>query len=191
MGLAEVIEKAFAGREMPETLTDSDCTAPIDPDVEDTLWFSGRNWREIAWNDWKKRSIALCFFTREALAYWLPSVLLISLKRPNEYLSAAGDLIKTFGSLDWTPSPDHWNDYFRARFVGLRKEEYEAIKNWLQFMKSLEIYRKHINIKPGPGDIFERAIETVSLAQQETVRVSGQKGGAHPSDSDGVPPPFG
>jgi hypothetical protein len=33
MGLAEVIEKAFAGREMPAKVTDSDCTAPIDPDM--------------------------------------------------------------------------------------------------------------------------------------------------------------
>jgi hypothetical protein len=77
MGLAEVIEKAFAGREMPAKVTDSDCTAPIDPDIEDALWFSGRNWREITWNDWKGHDVALSFFTRDALAYWLPSVLLL------------------------------------------------------------------------------------------------------------------
>ena len=53
MGLAEVIEKAFAGREMPAKVTDSDCTTPIYPGLEDALWFSGRNWREITWNDWK------------------------------------------------------------------------------------------------------------------------------------------
>jgi len=169
MGLAEVIEKAFAGREMPARLTDSDFD-PLDSDLADVLSFSGRNWREITWNDWKRHNIALCFFTRDALAYLLPSVLLLSLQRPSEYLSSAAYLVNTFGSLDWAPSPDHWKDYFRARFVGLRTEEYDAIKEWLLFMSNLEIYRKHINRKPGSGDIFERAIETVCLARRESLR---------------------
>ena len=173
MGLAELIEKAFAGREMPAKLTNSDCSDRLDTDIEDTLWFSGRNWREITWNDWKKRDVALSFFTQDALAYWIQSVLLLSLQRPGEYLSAAGYLIREFGSLGWAPSPDHWKDYFRERFVGLRSEEYEAIKEWLLFMSTLETYRKYLNWNPGPGDIFERALETVSLAQRETIRVSG------------------
>jgi hypothetical protein len=173
MELSEVIEKAFAGREMPMKVTDSDCSVPDDSDIEDVLWFSGRNWREITWNDWKVHDVALSFFTRDALAYWLPSVLLLSLQRPGEYLSSAAYLIRTFGSRNWAPSPDHWKDYFRARFVGLRTEEYEAIKEWLLFMSNLETYRKYINIKPGPGDIFERAFETVGLLQQETMRISG------------------
>jgi hypothetical protein len=173
MGLAEVIEKAFAGREMPAKVTDSDCSIPMHPDVEDVLWFSGRNWRDISWNDWKEHADALCFFTRDALAYWLPSVLLLSIQRPGEYLASASILIKILGSLDWSPSPDYWRDYFRARFVGLRTEEYEAIKEWLLFISNLESYRKYINMKPGPGDIFERAIETVCLAQRESRRAGG------------------
>jgi hypothetical protein len=172
MGLAEVIEKAFAGREMPTRLTDSDFD-PLDSDLADVLSFSGRNWREIAWDDWRKHDVALSFFTRDALAYWLPSVLVLSLQRPDEYLSSAAYLIRTFGSRNWAPSPDHWKDHFRARFVGLRTEEYEAIKEWLVFMSNLETYREYINIKPGAGDIFERAIETVCLAQRESARRPG------------------
>src|SRR5579863_4234858 len=172
MGLAEIIANAFAEREMPAKVTDSDCTPPIDSDVVDTLWFSGKNWREITWNDWKGHDVALSFFTQDALAYWLPSVLLLSLQRPGEYLSSAAYLIRTFGSRNWAPSPDHWKDYFRVRFVGLRTEEYEAIKEWLLFMSSLETYRKYLNVKPGPGDIFERAIETVCLAERESQRAS-------------------
>jgi hypothetical protein len=172
MGLAEVIETAFAGREMPAKLTNSEFD-PMDSDLADVLWFSGRNWREITWNDWKGRNVALCFFTHDALAYLLPSVLLLSLQRPGEYLSSAGDLVKRFGSLDWAPSPDHWKDYFREQFLGLRTEEYEAIKEWLLFMSNLETYRKYINHKPGPGDIFERAIETVCLAQRESLKAGG------------------
>ena len=174
MRLAEVIDKAFMGRQMPDKLTDSDCSDTADSDVTDILWFSGRNWREITWNDWNKHDTALSFFTQDALAYLLPSVLLLSLQRPDEYLSSAGYLIKTFGSRNWVPSPEYWKDYFRARFVGLRTEEYEAIKEWLLFIRNLEIYRKHINIKPGPGDIFERALETVGLAQRESERAGSQ-----------------
>ena len=93
-----------------------------------------------------------------------------SLQRPGEYLSSAAYLVRTFGSRNWAPSPDHWKDYFRARFVGLRTEEYEAIKEWLLFMSNIETYRKYINRKPGLGDIFERAIETVCLARRESLR---------------------
>jgi hypothetical protein len=166
MELAEVIEKAFAGREMPVKVTNLDCSTPIYVGLEDALWFSGRNWREIVWNDWKSRAEALCYFNRDAIAYWLPSVLLLSLQRPDERLISASTLIKILGSLDWAPSPDHWTDYFRTRFVGLRTEEYEAIKEWLLFMSNLETYRTYR--KPSAGDIFERAFETVCLAQQES-----------------------
>ena len=173
MGLDEVIEKAFADREMPAEVTNLDCSTPIYVGLEDALWFSGRNWREITWNDWKGRSEALCYFNRDAITYWLPSVLLLSLQRPGERLISASTFIKILGSLDWSPSPDHWTDYFRARFVGLRTEECEAIKEWLLFMSNLETYRNNINIKPGPGDIFERAIETVDLLQQESQKAGG------------------
>jgi hypothetical protein len=60
MELAEAIDKAFAGRDMPARLTDSDFD-PLDSDLADVLSFSGRNWREITWNDWKRHNIALCF----------------------------------------------------------------------------------------------------------------------------------
>lgn len=166
MGLAELIENAFEGREMPAKVTDSDCTTRIHPDVEGALWFSGRNWREITWDDWSGRSDALFFFTRDALAYWLPSVLLLSLERPDEELTSASNLITILGALDWAPSPDHWRDYFRARFVGFRIEEYEAMKEWLLFISNLETYRTYK--RRSPGDIFERAIETLCLAQRES-----------------------
>jgi len=175
MKLAEVIEKAFAGREMPAKVTDSDCTDLLDTDVVDTLWLSGRNWREITWDDWKEHNVALSFFNREALAYWLPSVLVLSLQRPDEYMSSAGYLIRTFGSRCWAPSPVHWKAYFRERFVGLRTEEYEAIKEWLLFIIKHKTYG--ISRLRGPGDIFERALETVSFAQQETMASSQNLGG--------------
>lgn len=155
---------------MPDKVTDSDCTDLLDTDVVDTLWFSGKSWRELTWDDWKKRNVALSFFNRDALAYWLPSVLLLSLQRPDEYMPAAGYLIKTFGSICWAPSPIHWKGHFRERFVGLRVEEYEAIKEWLVSISKHKTYG--VSRLRGPGDIFERAFETVSLAQEETMRVA-------------------
>ena len=170
MELAEVIERAFEGREMPQKVTDSNCTDLLDTDVADTLWFSGKNWLEITWDDWKKHTVALSFFNQAAVAYWLPSVLLLSLERAGEYMPAADYLIKTFGSRCWAPSPVHWKDHFRERFVGLRVEEYEAIKEWLVSISKHKTYG--ISRLRGPGDIFERALETVSLAQRETMRVA-------------------
>ena len=168
MELTDVIEQAFAAREMPKKLTDSDCTDTLDTDVQDTLWFSGRNWRELTWDDWRKHDVALCFFNRDALAYWLPSVLLLSLQRPDEFMPSAGYLIRTFGSRCWAPSPQHWKPFFRERFVGLRTGEYEALKGWLLFLGRVDTYR--VSRLRGPGDIFDRALETISFAQQETMR---------------------
>ena len=54
--------------------------------------------------------------------------------------------------------------------MGLRAEEYEAIKEWLLFISKQKTYG--ISRLRRPGDIFERAFETVSLAQQETMRIS-------------------
>jgi hypothetical protein len=171
MELVEVIEEAFKGRVMPDVVTTSDCSDPADSDIEDTLWFVGRNWREVSWNDWNEHDVSLSFFTRDALAYWIPSVLLLSLGRTGEYLPSAGYLIRAFGARYWAPSPNHWTISFRERFVGLRSEEYEAIEAWLMFMSNMEIYRKYLNTKPRSGDVFERAIETVRLALRESLKV--------------------
>jgi hypothetical protein len=168
MDLSEKIERAFAWREKPSEAVDLEECIQFDSDVEEALWFAGRDWHDIIWRDWQEHPVALIFLSRDAFAYFLPSVLLLSLQRPQEELVSASSLI---GMLDWSPSAECWTDHFRMRFLGLRTEEYDVIKEWLLFISDYEIYR--IYGESGPGDIFGRAFDTVSLAQQETVRISG------------------
>jgi hypothetical protein len=175
MSLSEEIERAFAWREKPFEVVEPEDCVQFDSDVEEALWFAGRDWHDIVWRDWQEHPVALGFFSRDALAYYLPSVLLLSLQRPHEELVSASSLI---GMLDWSPSAECWTDHFRKRFLGLRSEEYDVIKEWLLYISDFENYR--IYGTSGPGDIFGRAFDTVNLAQQVGGPVTAAKNSLEP-----------
>ncbi len=164
--LQEKIEEAFAGRAMPHEVIDPS-VFQFDSDVEEALWFAGRDWRELRWRDWLEHSAALLFFSREAFAYYLPSLLLLSAQSPTEWSYAVDSLI---GELDRSPSVEGWNEYFTRRFLGLRREELEAMKEWLLCLCGSDLYRGHGYAACGPGERFARAFETVDLIQKELGR---------------------
>jgi hypothetical protein len=89
MDLPEKIERAFAWREKPAEVVDPEKHIQFDSDVEEALWFAGRDRHDIDWRDWQEHPEALGFFSRDALAYYLPSALLLSLRRPQEELVPA------------------------------------------------------------------------------------------------------
>jgi hypothetical protein len=168
MDLPGKIERAFAWREKPAEVVEPEEHIQFDSDVEESIWFAGRDWRDITRRDWQEHPEALGFFSRDALAYYLPSVLLLSLQCPQERLVSAASLV---GMLDWSPNAECWTDHFRMRFLGLRSEEYDVIKEWLLYISDFEIYR--VYGKSGPGDIFGRAFDTINLLQRETERMPG------------------
>jgi hypothetical protein len=128
MNLAEKIERAFAGRRMPVDLVEpADLICP-DSDVEDTLWFTGRDWHQITWQDWQAHSSAFYFFVPDAFAYYLPSLLLLSSQNPGDTLMAADSLIS---ELDRSPDPQWWTDGLVRRFLGLNSAELSVLKEWL------------------------------------------------------------
>src|SRR5579864_4295114 len=94
MTLSERIERAFEHREMPDSVVDMTNRFQIDSDVEEALWFTGRDWHSITWDDWQKHPVATTFFSKEALGYYLPRVLVLSLQRPQEALNPAESLIR-------------------------------------------------------------------------------------------------
>jgi hypothetical protein len=87
MKLTEKIERVFSSRPKPQV---RDEILQLDFEVEEALWFSGRDWHELTWQDWQKHSSAIVFFDSEAFAHYLPSVLLLSAPKPSEWLQAAG-----------------------------------------------------------------------------------------------------
>lgn len=180
--LQERIEKAFAGRAMPAEVVDPS-VFQFDSDVQEALWFTGRDWRELRWKDWNEHSAALLFFSREAFAYYLPSLLLLSAQNSTDWSYAVDSLI---GELDRSPSVEGWNEHFTRRFLGLRHEELDALKEWLLCLCGSPLYRGYGYAACGPGERFARAFETVDLIQKE-LGPGGSSGAARTRDSDGSP----
>jgi hypothetical protein len=100
--LSERIERVFSTRLKLAQVRLADEVIQLDDDEEDALWFSGRDWHEITWQNWQEHSDAIFFFDPEPFVYYLPSILLLSAQNPNESLNAGDSLI---GELDRTPDP--------------------------------------------------------------------------------------
>jgi hypothetical protein len=161
------IEHAFSSRSKPAQVRLADEVIQLDSDVQDALWFSGRDWHELTWQCWQQHSSAIFFFDPEAFAYYLPSVLLLSVQNPRESLSAADSLIN---ELDRSPDTDAWTEAFASRFLGLSPAELNVLKEWLLQMCEYTPYRRWGIAASGPGDSFGRAFETLDVLQKEVER---------------------
>jgi hypothetical protein len=166
ISLREKIEKAFAHRQMPTEVVEPEEFLQFDSDVEEALWFAGRDWHEITCEDWRSHNCAVTFLSPEALAYYLPSLLTLTVENPKEYPDLAVDSL--INELDRTPCVDGWDDHFRSRFLGLRPEEYDVMKAWLLFMCENFTNYSCGAAASGPGETFGRAFDTIDLLQEET-----------------------
>jgi hypothetical protein len=170
MDLSEKIDRAFAGRAKPAHVRLGDEVVQLDLDLEDALWFSGRDWHELTWQNWQEHSCAIYFFDPEAFAYYLPSLLLLSVENPNESLMAADALLN---ELDRSPDIEGWTDGFTSRFLGLNPTELNVLKEWLLQVCEYTSYKRWGTAASGPGDTFGRAYDTVDLLQKEIERRAG------------------
>jgi len=167
MTLAEKIERVFAHRAMPDSVVDMVKCFQIDSDVEEALWFTGRDWRSITWDDWREHSNAIFFFDSEAFAYYLPSVLFLSAQRPSEDLMAADSLIS---ELDCSPDPEGWPEGLATRFLRLNWAELDVLKEWLLQICEYADYRGYGIAASGAGERLGRAFDTVDLLQKKVQR---------------------
>lgn len=167
MQLSERIAQTFGNRLKPATVTDPIDHLQLDSDIEDTLWFKGREWREISREDWQKRSAALSYFSKEAFVYYLPSVMLLAIAYPCERLLPVQTLI---WELDKAPNRDEWDPRFVDRFLNLSNEEYEILKEWLVEISNCTAYRGRRLAGAGVGETLGRAFDTVVLLQEEANR---------------------
>jgi hypothetical protein len=167
MTLADKIERTFALRPMPNEAVALSEVRQLDSDVEEALWFSGRDWHGLTLRDWEEHPCAVFFFSADPFAYYLPSVLLLSIENPTEWLQAADALI---GQLDRTPIVDGWDESFANRFLALRSEELDVVKEWLLQICEYVPYERWGIAASGPGDTFGRAYGTVDLLQKEVER---------------------
>ena len=163
MKLPETIEQVFSSRAKPDHVRLADGVLQLDFEVEEALWFSGRDWHEITWQDWRQHSSAIYFFDAEAFAYYLPSLLLLSAQNRNEWLEPAQSLIT---ALDQSPNAEAWTDSFVSRFLELNLAELDMLKQWLLEVCEYVPYRRSGIAASGPGDTFGRAFDTLDLLLQ-------------------------
>jgi hypothetical protein len=154
----EQIDLAFKKRLRPIRLIDAH--EPATPEQIDALWFSGRDWHDVTWNDWESHPDAFYAFIPEAFIYYLPSILSVTAKNPGKWLGAADALL---GILNRSPEAYHWDGFIEKRLVGLESEEYEAMKAWVISLSGTNIF--------GDEDALARSYETVDLLKLETERV--------------------
>lgn len=167
MKLTEKIERAFAARPKPAQVRLADDVLQLDSDVEESLWFSGRDWHGLTWKDWQDHSSAIFFFDPEAFAYYLPSMLLLSVENPGESLTVADSLIS---QLDRSPDVEGWTEGFAGHFLELNPAELDVLKEWLLQVCEYAPYKRWGIAASGPGDTFGRAYDTVDLLQKEIER---------------------
>jgi hypothetical protein len=158
MNLRQQIIKAFEHRALPTRLIVYDFAITFE--YEEALWFSGRSWQEIRWQDWQEYSCALYAFTPEAFVYYLPSVLSSALDKPDEWLDAVDSLLCL---LDRNQEPQNWDDFMTERLVGLEEGEYKVLKDWIFFISESNMYYDE--------EAMLRCYQTLDLIESETIRI--------------------
>jgi hypothetical protein len=168
MNLIAKIEGAFAHRRIPIEVVKMEGRFQIDSDVEDALWFEGRDWRSITHDDWERHHRAVIFLSDEAFAYYLPSLLILAIRDP---IHLPGLAIDSFiYLLDRTPDVSQWDLDFTNRFLHFSQEEYAVLKEWLVFASEIFSLQGYGISGSGPGDRFGRAFDNVDLLLQESGR---------------------
>jgi hypothetical protein len=82
-------------------------------------------------------SSAAFVFTNDALAYYLPSLLILSSQNTDDWLIAADSFIRVLASVI---ADDGLNKTNKSNCGAFRREECEGIKEWLLFLKGTESY---------------------------------------------------
>lgn len=136
MNLISRVEAIFKSYTMP-SMTVAIHGISVTTDEDDGLWFTNRKWTEITWEDWEKYYCALFTFAPEAFIYYLPSIISLSLQRPNEWLAPVDSII---AMLDMSPDIASFNDFFYERFVGHRCEVYDLLEDWILVLAENNIY---------------------------------------------------
>jgi len=157
MKLTQKIEQAFSHRQKPNQLIESR-ESLITPEQMEALWFNERDWHEITWGNWEEHRDAIYAFTPEAFAYYLPSILTLSSQRPHQWFWPADALLII---LDRSPVVDYWDTFITTRLLGLRLEEYEALKDWLLALSEYSSVSE---------DTLDRAFDTVCLLENRVRR---------------------
>jgi hypothetical protein len=168
MTLQEKIEKVFAHRQLPAEVVNMEGRFQIDSDIEDGLWFKGRDWHELTREDWHRRHWGFYFLSPDAFAYYLPSLLTLTILNPRDYPGLAVDSF--LSELDRSSGAENLDKPLIDRYSVLNNEEFNAIKEWLLFACESFPQVFHGCAASGPGDGYGRVFDTLDLLQKQAER---------------------
>ena len=161
------IEQAFAHRKTPPEVVEMEGRLQIDSDVEDGLWFQGRDWHEITKEDWENHHWGFAYLNPAAFAYFLPSILSLTTRNPQN----APDLAVCSFVWELDSSPGIENLSPRSyRYFGFTDAEFEAVKEWLLWACENKPGVFHGRAVNGPGDGFGRAFDSLDLLHKELMK---------------------
>jgi hypothetical protein len=148
--LQRVVE-AFAERRPPTDLTDSKQLSDVE--YEEVMSFDGMRWQEVGFDQVDRCSDAVFWFAPEAFCFYLPGILVASLREDSADPNAYAALV---GMLDRSPEPAYWDDFFTPRWTLLSAPELDAVAAWLRWLEAVEPDAFFANT-------YERARETLRL----------------------------
>jgi hypothetical protein len=147
----QLVGSAFAGRGAPAVMTDSMQLSDIE--YEEVMSFEGMRWEDVTFDHVQRDSDAVFWFAPEAFCYYLPGILMASLREDRLDANAYDSIV---GMLDRSPEPAYWDDFFAPRWTLLSAPEADAVAAWLAWLEAVEPDAFHDNT-------HDRARETLRL----------------------------
>jgi hypothetical protein len=133
MKLKELIAAAFNKRQRPDKAVAE--LAPDTCEYQDAAIFNGKDWQDISVDLLRQHSDAVYGFSPEAFCYYLPGIMTACIQGGNVRLACVDALIN---SLNRSPNPDYWDDFFVKRWTLLSDDELGALQQWTLWLLEVD-----------------------------------------------------
>lgn len=147
----ELVERAFAHRRPPSVLSDSQQLT--EGEYAEVMAFRGLRWQDVTHALVQQCPDAVFWFSPEAFCYYLPGFFASGLRENRADLMAYDALLHT---LDRSPEPEYWDDFFLPRWTRLSVPEVDAVAAWAKWVECLEPDEVY-------GNLYERVQTTLDL----------------------------
>ena len=151
VGLIGTISEAFAHRAKPDIKTNSDQLSPSEAASLEEIF--EHRWQDLSADIWEENFDAVSWLAPQAFCYYLPGILISSILHGNPNLIAATAII---GTLDRSPTPAWWDDFFVPRWTSLTLQECNAVQEWLLWVCQCET-------RSVSDDSIGRSLDTLEL----------------------------
>jgi len=127
--LIDQIWRAFANRLKPTSVVPAG--HPPTEIYSDAMFFASKTADELTSEALTQYFDAVAGFSPEAFCYFLPGILVATIRENRPDLIVAGAII---GQLDRSNMPSSWDDFFAQRWPLLNREECRAVQAWVVWL---------------------------------------------------------